>query len=160
MEKLKLMLVALPFLAVLGFWQLQVADHSKAPTKTLRPKIVGKWIVGQHPNKLNDQDTLELQVALDNAYRGETILLRPGSYSISNFPDKDITLRGLTGNVEEVKILLKRSIELSKIVVQFENLFFTADKFQAPLIKMNEGELFLENVKIKSTRALRTIAFS
>ena len=97
------------------------------------PKIVGKWIVGHHPNNLNDQDTLDLQVALNHAYRGDTILLRPGSYTISNFPDKDITLRGLTGNVDDVKVLLKKTIELSKTNTQFENLFFLRRKiFQAP----------------------------
>ena len=34
-----------PFLAILGFWQWQAADRSKTLPKTLRPKIVGKWVV-------------------------------------------------------------------------------------------------------------------
>ena len=76
--------------------------------------------------------TLDLQVALNHAYRGDTILLRPGSYTISNFPDKDITLRGLTGNVDDVKVLLKKPLNFQKPIPNLKIFFSPQKNFKPP----------------------------
>ena len=150
MEKFKLLLISLPFLAALGYLQWQGKNNEKPQKNVLRSKIVGKWIVGKH-KQFNDADTLKIQEALDNALNGDTILLRPGRYTINSFPSKkNITLRGLSSNPEDVRIDLESTIKITGAKVTLENINLEMSSFPGPGIHVIEGELSLDNNKIKS----------
>ena len=68
MLKLKYFLLSLPFLITLAFWQKIkfMAPNPASQKVKITSQVVGKWIVGPHKN-FKDADTLELQVAIDNA---------------------------------------------------------------------------------------------
>lgn len=151
MQNFKIYLVSIGFLTLFAVWKWTNYQQVQ-PSSNIRlhPKIVGKWIVGKNENLVgqqNDSDTIILQDAIDNARSGEIILVRPGSYEITDSPKNNITIRGLTGDPEDVKINLNKGIEFKNQEVHLENMHIILGANFNISFLINNSTLNVDNVK-------------
>ena len=147
MSKLKYLIASLPFIALFAVVKFSQFPEKKVESP-LSPNVVGRWLVGKHA-QFNDADTLELDTAVKHALNGDTILVRPGNYHLKMKLTKNITIRGLSGNFEDIKIDLKTPISLQGQTLKLENMSILNSFDSDYAFKLNKSNLYMDNVKVK-----------